>query len=96
MDGAGTNVIVSGSVDTGALGTYILEYWYVDAGGNISNTVMRTVHVTDQAAPVVTLNGSEDMTIAHGSTYVEAGADWTDNVDGAGTINPATSGTVHT
>ena len=58
MDGAGTNVIVSGSVDTGTLGTYVLEYWYVDAGGNMSNMVTRTVHVTDQTAPVVTLNGT--------------------------------------
>ncbi len=62
----------------------------------MSNTVTRTVNVTDQTSPVLTLNGSGDMTIAHGSVYVEDGADWTDNIDAPGTVNPATSGTVDT
>jgi hypothetical protein len=83
VDGNGTNVIISWAVDTGTLGTYILEYWYIDMWGNISNIVTRTVHVTDQTAPIVTLNWSGDITIAHGSVYSELWAEWTDNVDWA-------------
>ena len=47
----------SGSVNTLIVGTYILEYTYVDAGGNTGNIVIRTVNVTDKTAPVVTLVG---------------------------------------
>lgn len=32
---------------------------------------MRTVHVTDQTAPVVTLYGSGDETVAHGAIYTD-------------------------
>jgi hypothetical protein len=45
----------SGTVDTSTLGTYILEYTYTDFAGNIGNTVTRTVTVTDQGSPIVTL-----------------------------------------
>ncbi len=45
VDGSGTNVVVSGSIDTNTVGTYILTYTYTDVGGNISNTVLRTVNV---------------------------------------------------
>ena len=83
----------SGSVNTAVIGIYVLEYNYTDTGGNISNTVTRTVNVTDQTAPVVTLN-SWNMTINWGDLYSELGATWTDNVDGNGTINFPTSGTM--
>ncbi len=43
----------------------------MDFAGNISNTVTRTLTVTDGTAPVVTLSGSATMTIAHGGVYSE-------------------------
>lgn len=46
----------SGTVDTNTVGTYYLEYTHTDTSGNTGNTVIRTVNVTDQTAPVVTLN----------------------------------------
>ena len=61
----------SGTVDTTTLGTYTLEYSYTDFAGNIGNTVTRTVTVTDQSAPVVTLVGSASISIMQGSSYSE-------------------------
>ena len=65
------NPASSGTVDTTTLGTYTLEYSYTDFAGNISNTVTRTVTVTDQSAPVVTLVGSATISIMQGSPYSE-------------------------
>ena len=54
---------------------------------------------TDITAPVITLTGSETMTVAWGSSYSDAGATATDNVDtsvtvnSSGSVNPAVPGT---
>ena len=50
--------MISGSVNTGVVGTYILQYTYTDTAGNAGNTVTRTVYVTDQTQPTVTINGN--------------------------------------
>ena len=70
----------SGSVNTGALGIYTIEYLKVDAAGNSSGAT-RTITVTDQTAPVVVLVGNPTETILSGSLYVDSGATYTDNVD---------------
>ena len=62
---------MSGSVNTGAIGAYGLEYWYVDAAGNTGNVVTRTVTVTDQTPPSITLNGSGTVVVEAGDVYVE-------------------------
>ncbi len=86
-------------MDTSTLGTYILEYYYTDVAGNLSNTVTRTVTVVsapDTTPPVVTLSGSASMTVAYGSVFTDSGADWTDDFDGSASITAASSGTVDT
>jgi len=83
-------------VNTAVVGTYTLEYTYTDTAGNTGNVVTRTVNVTDQTAPVVTLSGSASITIAQGSVFTDDGATWVDNVDGSGIIAVATSGSVNT
>ncbi|PCH99900.1 MAG: hypothetical protein COB79_06460, partial [Zetaproteobacteria bacterium] len=66
--------------------------------GNAAATVTRTVNVTDQTSPVIVLTGANSITIAQGSTYVDAGSSVTDNVDAGlsatvtGTVNAATVG----
>jgi hypothetical protein len=55
VDGTGTVYAMSGMVDTGTVGSYILEYRYVDRSGNTGDTVTRTVNVVDTIKPVVTL-----------------------------------------
>ena len=63
-------------------------------GSDISNTL--TLTVPDITPPVITLVGSATQMITQGAVYTEQTAIWTDNVDGSGTINPASSGTVDT
>ena len=95
VDGTGMAAIISGSVDTATLGTYILIYRHTDTGGNISTVATRTVHVTDQTAPVVALVGTSSITIPHGVDYIDSGATWTDAIDGTGTAT-LISGSVNT
>lgn len=47
-------------------------------------------------APVVTLVGSGTVSLTQGSAYTELGATWSDNVDGTGTLDTTSSGSVNT
>ena len=53
------------------VGTYYLQYSITDTSGNISNTVMRTVLVTDQTAPVLVLDGAATISLMQGDIYTE-------------------------
>jgi hypothetical protein len=70
-DGTGTILATSGSVNTGVVGTYTLEYTKADAQGNTGNTVVRTVHVVDTTPPVITLFGASTQYITLGAPYLE-------------------------
>lgn len=72
---------VSGSVDPQTIGTYVLTYNVSDSAGNAAVPVTRTVHVTDQTAPVITLLGDNPMTLTQGESFSDPGASVTDNVD---------------
>ncbi len=85
IDGSGTNIVISGTVNTSTVAVYTIQYTYTDHAGNISNIEIRTVNVTDQTAPVTTLVGSATVTTAYGTGYTDAGATRTDLVDGNGT-----------
>ena len=64
IDGSGVILTpVTGAVNTNAVGTYYLTYRHTDSSGNISNAVIRTVRVTDQAAPVVALDGGSSIAL---------------------------------
>ena len=98
VDGSGL-VIAEGEVDTTIPGTYVLNYNYTDQAGNPAVTVTRTVNVVDTIAPLISLNGGNQITLEAGSSYTDAGALWTDTVDGEGTavvmgdVNPDLLGT---
>ena len=91
-------VTASGSVNTAVPGTYILTYTATDVAGNSTSTD-RTVNVVDATAPVITLNGSNPMSVSQGSVFTDPGATATDNVDGSvavtasGSVNTAVPGT---
>lgn len=102
VDGNLTGDIVTtgASFDTGTVGTYTVRYNVSDAAGNAATEVTRTVNVTDQTIPVITLTGG-DVTLTEGGTYSEPGYTATDNNDGdisnsvvvAGdTVDPSTVG----
>jgi hypothetical protein len=91
-------VTVSGSVNSSLVGSYNITYTASDISGNISTTT-RVVNVTDQTAPLITLNGASTVTISTGGSYSEAGATATDAVDGSvavtisGSVNTSVVGT---
>ena len=86
------SIVVTGSVDTSTLGTYVLTYNVQDAAGNFAAPVTRTVNVVeeiilDTISPVITLLGNNPESVALGDTYTDAGATALDNIDGDITAN---------
>ncbi len=76
----------SGSVNTGALGTYTVSYEYTDSSSNVGTGADRTIIVQDTTAPSVVAVGGSLITLVVGDTYTESGASWTDAYDGSGTV----------
>jgi len=99
--GLTASIIVTGSVDTSTLGTYVLTYNVQDAAGNFAAPVTRTVSVVeeiilDTIAPVITLLGNNPESVALGDTYTDAGATALDDVDGDITANIVVANPVDT
>jgi endonuclease G len=70
------------------------------AGNNANNnTFIQSLRTTANTPPVITLNGTSPMTVAHGTVYSELGAVATDQQDGSrpvtisGVVNPMVVGT---
>ncbi|MBA1329969.1 hyalin, partial [Candidatus Endoriftia persephone str. Guaymas] len=91
-----TSITVAGTVDTNTLGSYTLTYSVSDAEGNAATPVQRSVLVTDQIAPVITLIGANPQAVEAGSTYGDPGASASDNVDGDLSASISVSGSVDT
>jgi hypothetical protein len=91
-----SSIVVTGSVNTSAVGTYTLNYNVSDAAGNTATQVSRTVNVSDGTAPVISLVGASTINLNVGDAYNELGATATDNVDGNLTSSIVISGTVNT
>jgi len=104
IDGDITGSIVTvNPVDTSTVGTYTVTYNVSDAALNPATEVTRTVNVvvTDITPPVITLFGSNSITIYRGDTYTDSGATATDNIDGdltssIVTVNPVDTNTAGT
>ena len=69
------------TVDTTIVASYTVTYNVSDASGNAATEVTRTVNVVDTSIPVITLTGTEIVTIEVGTAYVDGGATATDNYD---------------
>ena len=89
------NLITSGVVNTGVVGTYTLRYNAIDNAGNRADEVVRTVRVVDTTRPVVNLIGSSVIRIKVGETYIEPGANITDNYDDKTRIQQTITGSVN-
>ena len=74
--------IINDGVNTDVPGEYAYAYDYTDADGNIATTAFRTVLVTDQTPPVVTLVGGDTILHQLGNKFTEPGYSATDVVDG--------------
>ncbi len=66
-------IVVTNGVDTTTVGTYTVMYRVTDSSGNVA-TAARTVRVVADAPPVLTLNGSNPLTIEGGHPYADPGA----------------------
>ena len=66
----------------GKPGVYTITFNVKDKSGNAAKKVIRKITVEDQTSPVITLNGSQTITIQFGDAYEDAGATARDNLDG--------------
>ena len=73
-------VVLSGTVNTGILGAYTIDFNASDKSGN-KTEAHRTVIVRDTQRPVIALKGFPIVQVLSGSSYVDAGAQVTDNYD---------------
>ncbi len=87
-------VSVTGAMYTGRVGTYTFYYDVTDGSGNAAVQQIRKVSVDDETAPVITLEGSSQVTISVGSTYLEPGYTAIDNYDGGLTVDVTVTGSV--
>ncbi|MBW7460347.1 DUF5011 domain-containing protein, partial [Paenibacillus sepulcri] len=90
-----SSIVITGDVDTAALGDYELQYAANDRAGN-TVTVTRSVYVYDSDAPVIRLNGPNPLTVAVGSAFADPGAKAQDKQEGDLTGAITVTGAVYT
>jgi len=83
-------VTVSGAVDNHTPGSYVVTYTATEGTNSVSTT--RTVNVSDNEAPVISIAGSNPLTLSCGQTFVDPGVSANDACEGPKTVN--SSGTV--
>jgi hypothetical protein len=66
-------IIITGSVNSTILGTYVLAYDFKDAAGNAAATAKRTVRVVDTTKPYLLLIGPPSVKVVQGLEYVDSG-----------------------
>ncbi len=88
-------VTTTGTVNPNSVGTYTITYNATDTAGNNAVSVTRTINVIDVSAPVITMLGSNPVSINIGSSYTDAGATALDDVDGNVTSKITTTSTIN-
>ena len=84
-DGSAVTANIPANI-TSTVGSKTVTYDSVDASGNNATQKTRTVIVTDQTVPVLTLNGANPLSVSWGGVFTDPGASFTDNVDGSKTV----------
>ncbi|WP_375772986.1 DUF5011 domain-containing protein [Archangium gephyra] len=87
------SIVRSGSVDSNAVGSYVLTYNVTDPQGQSASPVSRTVNVSDTLAPSITVIGASSESLECGSSYAEPGATASDAC--VGSVPVSTSGSVN-
>jgi hypothetical protein len=95
IDIPGSNI--TSNVNVSISGNYTVTYTYTNANNVIRNVeISATAVEADNVKPVITLNGSDTITLSQGGTYTELGATASDNKDGNITTRITITGTVNT
>ena len=81
------SIVVGGSVNVNVPATYTLTYNVQDSATNAAVEVTRNVIVRDTIAPIIILIGESTISLVEGSSYIDAGATASDNLDGDITAN---------
>jgi choice-of-anchor A domain-containing protein len=76
------SIVTTGSVNTGAPGSYPVSYSVTDPSGNSSATTSRTVTVHDTQAPTIQVNPGPSVIECIGAPYVDPGATASDSCAG--------------
>jgi uncharacterized repeat protein (TIGR01451 family) len=92
--GSSVNVTTTGTVNPNAPGTYTINYSATANGFTVEAT--RIVTVQDTVAPVITLNGSNPMTVGFGTVFTDPGATASDGCAGDLTSAIVVTGSVNT
>ncbi len=97
IDGVVAVSTISNNVNTAVVGVYTVVYSATDVAGNIA-TLSRTVNVNvlDTIAPVITILGSNPVTVLLNSVYSDSGATALDAADGNMTGGITTTNLVNT
>jgi uncharacterized repeat protein (TIGR01451 family) len=82
-----TGIVMSGVVDTNAVGSYTLTYDVVDSQSWAALQVTRTVHVVTGSLPTISLIGSSVYSQPALVGYTESGATYSDLEDGTGYVS---------
>jgi hypothetical protein len=69
--------------------TYLIRYNCQDLSGNAASPVTRTVIVEDTTAPTIHINGQDENFVEAGFPYTDAGACYSDILDGWCCLNTA-------
>jgi hypothetical protein len=84
----------TGTVNVNTPGEYTITYNASDTSGNTASPATRTVHVVDNAPPVITIVGDNPITVECHGSFVDPGATANDSCD-AGVTTATASGTVN-
>ena len=76
-----SSIVISGNVDTSTLGTYYIKYNVTNEDGIKGPEVTRKV-IVQVPVPKIELNGDDQVLVDIGTSYTEAGATASDEVDG--------------
>lgn len=95
------DIVVTGIVNTNAIGTYLVHYNVQDSAGNDAVQKTRTVNIVDTTEPTFELVGDATYYVEVGTDYVEPGVtaiddyygDISDQVEITGTVNTSLLGT---
>lgn len=90
---SGSWMSYSGPVDLDTEGEYTFEARQTDTANNVSDIAREMVRI-DRTAPVISLNGSVDMSVYQNDTFIDPGAIVTDNL--STNLNASVSGNVDT